>query len=928
MAYNDIPVINLIAKSNFLMRAGRNAREKYLRHIKKSYGEHALSFLCMVCDTRLSDVHLDTGVCPRCFYFCFIQDSWSDDQWETQSEEVEILAGTGQGPTEVETETVTFMDANSGKDTGRTSVFDPVSSADLTPSVSLNEYLSRPVLINTINWATASVTGANIASIAPWQLFFNTLSIKNKLTNYAFLKCDLKLKILINASPFYYGAVLAAYKPLPTMNDDTVYDIGGATYDTGTRSLIPMSQRPHSWIYPQDSLGAEMTLPFFYFKNQLSIGVNVDFTDMGTLDFLVFAPLLSANGVASSTVTIQTFAWAENVDISGPTVALALQSKDEYGKKPISKVASSMATALSYLTNVPFIGNFAKASEIGCKVVAAGAAAAGYSNAPVIDDTIPYKYQVYPPMSTSEISYPFEKLTHDPKQELSIDPAIVGLPSEDELSIAHLVSKESYLTQAQWTTTGAIDDELFSCSVIPGMYDYENLTATSTKAYRVYYQTPMSWVSQLFDCWRGDIIYRFRVICSPFHKGRLRISYDPYGQNTNNIGLVSNTSSMVQTAVIDLGNNPMVEIRVPYQQNTTFLNTNKITTNATPFTINTNGTLISAPGFDNGVINVKILTVLSAPVATAPVTLLVSVRGADNLEFANPSSEFMSGTTTTSYSPWRTQSIFDPEDNIKVLGVQKEPPESRYLSYFGEAIPSLRQLLRRMSEVDVITSPSASAIEGVGLLRFNMTKYPPSPGYDPYGLFNVTGIVPSSKPFSYTAYHPISYVSQAFIGTRGSVNWVLSQFGTTNTHAILRAFRTPALTTTIGVPSVTTYTWGTTNSARAGIARGFIGNSYVGVSGTAITQVEANPVLSVSLPNYSTYKFLGTGKSQALRPSEGAASSQQRREVTNIEYMCNPIVSDIGKVKIVRYAGIGLDYTLHFFLNVPVMFSYTNPTPV
>ena len=78
----------------------------------------------------------------------------------------------------------------------------------------LKEFLARPVRISSFAWSESDVTGTK-TSIDPWSLFLNTAIIKKKLDNYAFLRGNLHVEFVVNASPFYYGLMMASYQPLP-----------------------------------------------------------------------------------------------------------------------------------------------------------------------------------------------------------------------------------------------------------------------------------------------------------------------------------------------------------------------------------------------------------------------------------------------------------------------------------------------------------------------------------------------------------------------------------------------------------------------------------------------------------------------------------------------------------------------------------------
>lgn len=106
-------------------------------------------------------------------------------------------------------------------------------------NASLNEFLSRPVEI--IN-RDVTVGAAFTSTYYPWNLYLNHASIKRKIDNYAFIRCDLHLKFVINASPFYYGAILGAYKPLEGELNSAPINFSVSGWE------IPLSQLPHVWM--------------------------------------------------------------------------------------------------------------------------------------------------------------------------------------------------------------------------------------------------------------------------------------------------------------------------------------------------------------------------------------------------------------------------------------------------------------------------------------------------------------------------------------------------------------------------------------------------------------------------------------------------------------------------------------------------------
>jgi hypothetical protein len=801
--------------------------------------------------------------------------------------------------TPVTEENIDFHDETPGMETGFYRKLDPNSILDETP-LDLARFLSRPVKIANFTWAESDVTGT-VRSYSPWDLFFNDTRIKKKLDNFAFLQCDLKIKVMINASPFYYGSMLMNYIPLPNLTPNT------APADALNKYFISISQRPHLWLSPQHNEGGSMTLPYFNFRNWLRVQIRQDFLDMGTLNFVNYTILDSANGVSGAGATVTIYAWAENVRISGPTLGLSMQSQDEYGDGVISKPASAIAYVASHLENVPIIGRFATVTRIGASAVSAIASLFGFTNVPVIEDTMPFRPSPYPPFSSTDIGFPVEKLTVDCKNELSIDPSIIGLDSKDELAISNIVGKESFLISCDWSTSFAIDRILFTSVVTPNMYDANTPTPAA-----VYY-TPMGWVSQLFKAWRGDIIFRFKFICSKYHKGRVRISYDPAGTVSQNLTVDDVSSTVVYTQIVDLNEDTDVEIRVPYQQAISWLLTRAgdYTYANRPWYQTTGPPYIFDPGYHNGTIQVRVLNALTAPVLSSSIKMLVFVRGAENLEFANPIDP------PTSLSPFvvQSQDVYGDPTSAVVGGV-KGVLSDKYLVNWGEAILSLRTLLRRTNLSTVWCEPVNGNDDKYTVIRHRFTKWPPHYGYDPAGLNSAKGLVATTTNFNFNFCQPTlhNWISPAFVAQRGSMIWTFN-VDSKDVCNDVKVIRTP-LNTGPAVNTTTTFVGGTQSAD----ARYFRGVTQAQASGSALTSQQTQFGLSVLCPNYNPYRFQNTAPTNATNPSSVDASDQDNLILEISPTQGNSPV-DTSIIKIWKYCAIGTDYNLHFFLNVPVLFT-------
>lgn len=629
-------------------------------------------------------------------------------------------------------------------------------------AVSLSDFLARPVMIRSITWSENDLSGMK-DSFSPWNLFFNDTRIKYKLNNWAFIKCDLKLRILFNASPFYYGAAMFNYQPLPNYSRSAIYN------DTTLNQMIPYSQMPlRAMVYPQSPENVEITLPFFSPVNFLHCQKAQDFIDMGTVFMNILDGLQSANEVSGIGINFQVYAWAENVVLSGPSVGLAMQDGvvDEYQDEgPVSRPASAIANIAARLGDVPIIGRFATATQIGATAVAGIAKLFGFTNVPVVHDQHGVAVRSFPPIASTEIGYPVEKLTLDSKNELTIDHRSVGLGPLDELPICHIAQRESYLSKVNWSTSSNVDALLLSCPVTPQLYS----CASDTNQYL--YMTPMCWLSTMFNYWRGDIIVRFRVVCSKYHRGRLRISYDPDGYSSENIVSDSISSSVVMTKIIDIAEETDVEFRIPYQQFSAWLTCKSVSTfNQTNAPVG--NTFKHERSYTNGCFTIRVHNVLTAPVATSTVSVLLFVRGAENLDFSSPTSVGIERLTTAFIQDGDVENKGESGTLATIAGIPSRPIDHLYLTYMGERVGSLRVLLRRMCRI-MTHVPAAETIQDLVIKSLTLGRIPPYLGWHDDALNTAKGIIDTTTTykFNWTSGNFLTYITPAFVGNRGSVNW-------------------------------------------------------------------------------------------------------------------------------------------------------------
>lgn len=761
-----------------------------------------------------------------------------------------------------------------------------------TSNTYIANFLSRPVKVATFAWNESDGVGSK-TNYALWGDWVQTPSVKNKLNNYSFFRGDLKVKVQISASPFYYGMLLMSYRPLTSFKVDTYY------VDPNNDWLTSVSQRPHVKIDPENGDTYEFTQPFIYPFNALNLQSLADFQNMGNTRFDVITPLRSANGVTGQGITVTVYCWAENITLSGASTGYAAQS-DEYGDGCVSKPASWVANIAGRLSDMPIIGPFATATKIGASAVGAIASMFGFTNVPVISDTEPMHSEPFPKLASAEIGFPVQKLTLDPKNELSVDPRIFGLPDgTDEMSIAHIAQKEAYLTSATWSTADTTDTIKFSCLVHPSLSKSDTMTGG------VYAQlTPLAFCTNPFSQWRGDIIITLRVIASKYHKGKLKISYDPSGNAASGYNILTNanTANVVQTLIMDIGETREIEITIPYQQASQFLNTGASftdwSTSATP-TLTTNRTK------DNGIFTVRVQNILTAPVASSNVDIQVWIRGGENIEFANP--DDIDNTHTNSYfAPQSDEYVSKPVNGRVTLGNVNQDIKGQYVTHFGEDIKSFRQMLHRYNKLMTdYATPSTTANTYQYVVK-TLPRLPMTPGYCNIGYHTANKQATGTAAYNFCEFTLLAYLANAYIGYRGSVNYSFNVDGN-----VAAGNMTAARYASTGANFTTISTVTTSLSALARAA-----TTIGGLKGMALTNQLTQSGLNVTCPMFVREKFLPT---DPFKGNQAPSGDEVIRLQVDLPF---PSTTTNGNVLVHTYVATGPDFSLHYFLNAPTLYYY------
>ena len=478
--------------------------------------------------------------------------------------------------------------------------------ADTTDRV--EGFFERPQRIFTAEW-TPGVSFHQV--INPWELYFDNPRVSARLSNFAYLRCKMHVRIMINSTKFYYGRLMASYTPMHEQDNLTNFRPGIQA------DFVEASQRPSIIINPTDDVVGTLELPYMYPKSSLLIPAKEWFR-MGELVLADLTVLRNANN-ASDPITVTVFAWATEVDYSQPTSQTYNNEagEEEYYDGPISKPSSKVARWANHLANVPIIGLYARATEMVASTTAAVARMFGYSRPTIVAPEQLYSPSYGKRLAATNVEDTCDPLSLDIKKEIPIDPRIIGSDGTDAMAFVPIAKRETYLTSFDWNPTDAADTFLFNIHVSPTQKNFETATLVHT--------TPAAWIASLFEYWRGCMSIRFEVVCSGFHKGRLRIVYDPIFQTTDEY-------NVNYTHLVDLSNENDYTMDVGWAQNLPYLKVDHLNSGNLSFSTDKFTNRVG-----NGVLSVYVVNSLTQPgEIPQPVTVNVYGKMCDDFEVQGP----------------------------------------------------------------------------------------------------------------------------------------------------------------------------------------------------------------------------------------------------------------------------------------------------
>jgi hypothetical protein len=204
-----------------------------------------------------------------------------------------------------------------------------------------------------------------------------------------------------------------------------------------------------------------------------------------------------------------------------------------------------------------------------------------------------------------------------------------------------------------------------------------------------------------------------------------------------------------------------------------------------------------------------------------------------------------------------------------------------------------------------------------------LKRLPSSPGFDVSGWAGTPKVIAASgqAQFVFTSMTPITWVTVAFCGYRGSVNYVVTPNANSSASldrvTVYRSDGTPSATelaTMIAtanagtnVDKLANHNYFTSTGRPVGVE---------GLGGTAITATRTNASIMFNFPNYSKNNF---ARADPTVLALGSSQDDTRQENVGVEMWMDTTTTPASRFSVSIYAGAGPDFNPVFFLCCPTI---------
>lgn len=445
------------------------------------------------------------------------------------------------------------------------------SSSTIYNAQDIKTFLEKPVQINNGVLSTTDSYSTFVAIDAPSNMFSGTMVV-NKLDGFLGYRCTLKFRIVFNATRFQMGRYMLAWVPsggMPTTTGNFPL-----TYTAYTNTLTQRTQLQRVEFDLSCDTEATIEIPYTSCLNYIpTAGKNSTekIGNLGRLRLYPYVPLTVDSG--TPTVGYVIYGSMHDVELVGAAVPQAgpksrvtkrgspsEQEQKDAGIGPVQSVMKIGLDVSSALAKVPILSEFALPASWIFDALHGTAAHFGWSKPTNL--AVPSRMnQVYAPylgsVDEADSGFPLSAVSTN-----FVDPAL-GFSSTDidELDFKTFCTIPAYISQFTWPTSSGVSTLLASFPVSPSTY----FNSRPTQLPGALDYTPICFAAQYFKYWRGSMVFRFKIVRTEFHSGRLSFAFFPneFMASTPSVPNFG-TAHYVNRHIVDIRESNEVVLTIPY----------------------------------------------------------------------------------------------------------------------------------------------------------------------------------------------------------------------------------------------------------------------------------------------------------------------------------------------------------------------------
>ena len=389
----------------------------------------------------------------------------------------------------------------------------------------ISHFFERPIKIEDLEWDD---NAGFYRELSIWYSYFSLSTVRQKLRGYSRMACEgLEVDIRINGSPFRYGCILASYRPLfsrikriaQTESDsitryypvpycdfsgghileDGIYDPGYQASESynlvgdgnSMASFISRSQRQCVYLDVASSQGGKLVLPFLCPKESIQL----DFCSLangGDFDKYANRSYFMRSLMGLGTLTLESLHVLRNLQaatVNGVTISIYV--------KPVG-VRAWLSSANASLDRQGLSSMFSN---------------------------------LWTPKSKNEAAIASN----------SESAVLAPLTRGEKPTIKDFARRPAIVTIDPWNTTYVPGYAIAAIPIHPMHRIMSTYSGSRSPSQLRFAMTPAAFVSMNYRLWRGTARITLRAITTQFHKGRLRVTWEPDLVSYAGVGVASST---------------------------------------------------------------------------------------------------------------------------------------------------------------------------------------------------------------------------------------------------------------------------------------------------------------------------------------------------------------------------------------------------